>query len=247
MDFLNKSLAQLNELFRSMTPGARVTAGLLLAVVVVSVGYLFRESASGPDAYLFGGEPLSDGQLTRVEAAIAQAGLSGSQREGNRIRVPAGQQAKYLAAVADRDALPPNFNTILETALGKGGPWESNAQARERLKIARQATLSEIIRAMPWVENAVVLYDEHESHGMRQVGSTKEVSASVSVKPIVGESLTPMRAKSIQKLVASAVSMKSSEVSVTNLGEGGAYGSDGEITADIFEEGSLMQTKVAFE
>jgi flagellar M-ring protein FliF len=247
MDFLNKSLAQLNELFRSMTPGARVTAGLLLAIVVVSVGYLFREGASGPDAYLFGGEPLSDGQLTRVEAAIAQAGLSGSQREGNRIRVPAGQQAKYLAAVADRDALPPNFNTILETALGKGGPWESNAQARERLKIARQQTLSEIVRAMPWVENAVVLYDEHESHGMRQVGSTKEVSASVSVKPVVGESLTPMRAKSIQKLVASAVSMKSSEVSVTNLGEGGAYGADGDITADIFEEGSLMQTKVAFE
>src|ERR1700742_402891 len=169
MDFLNKSLAQLNDLFRSMTPGARVTAGLLLAVVVVSMGYLFRESASGPDAYLFGGAALSDGQLTRVEAAIAQAGLSGSQREGNRIRVPAGQQAKYLAAVADRDALPPNFNTILETALGKGGPWESNAQARERLKIARQQTLSEIVRAMPWVESAAVLYDEHESHGMREV------------------------------------------------------------------------------
>ena len=139
MDFLNKSFAQVSELFRSMTPGARLTAGLLLAVVVVSVGYLFREGAAGPDAYLFGGEPLSDGQLTRVEAAIAQAGLSGSQREGNRIRVPAGQSAKYLAAVADRDALPPNFNTILETALGKGGPWESNAQAKERLKIARQA------------------------------------------------------------------------------------------------------------
>jgi flagellar M-ring protein FliF len=247
MDFLNKSLAQLNELFRSMTPGARVTAGLLLAVVVVSVGYLFRESSSGPDAYLFGGAALSDGQLNRAEAAIAQAGLSGSQREGNRIRVPAGQQAKYLAAVADRDALPPNFNTILETALGKGGPWESNAQARERLKIARQQTLSEIVRAMPWVESAVVLYDEHESHGMRVVTGTKEVSASVSVKPIVGESLTPMRAKSIQKLVASAVSMKISDVSVTNLGEGGAYGSDSEISPDIFEEGSLMQTKVAFE
>ncbi|HEX4415902.1 MAG TPA: hypothetical protein VH107_19885, partial [Lacipirellulaceae bacterium] len=247
MDFLNKSLAQLNELFRSMTPGARVTAGLLLAMVVVSMGYLFRESTSGPDAYLFGGAPLSDGQLTRVEAAIAQAGLPGSQREGNRIRVPAGQQAKYLAAVADRDALPPNFNTILETAIGKGGPWESNAQARERLKIGRQQTLSEIIRAMPWVESAVVLYDEHELHGMREVGSTKQASASVSVKPTVSESLTPMRAKNIQKLVSSAVGMKLSDVSVINLGEGGAYGSDNEITADIFEEGSLMQTKVAFE
>ena len=77
MDFLNKSIAQVSELFRSMTPGARVTSGLLLAVVIVSVGYLFRQGTSGPDAFLFGGEPLPDGQLIRVEAAIAQAGLSG--------------------------------------------------------------------------------------------------------------------------------------------------------------------------
>ena len=86
MDFLNKSMAQVSELFRSMTPGARITAGLLLAVVVVSMGYLFRQGTSGPDAFLFGGEPLSEGQLMRVEAAIAQAGLSGCVREGNRIR-----------------------------------------------------------------------------------------------------------------------------------------------------------------
>ena len=99
MDFLNKSLAQVSELFRSMTPGARLTAGLLLAVVVVSMGYLFRQSAAGPDAFLFGGEALSDGQLNRVEAAIAEAGLSDFAREGNRIRVPAGQKAKDRKSV----------------------------------------------------------------------------------------------------------------------------------------------------
>jgi flagellar M-ring protein FliF len=247
MDFLNKSMAQLSELFRSMTPGARLTAGLLLAVVVVSMGYLFRESASGPDAFLFGGEPLSDGQLTRVEAAIAQAGLNGFVREGNRIRVPAGQQAAYLGAVADAGALPPNFNTILENALDKGGPWESSAAKRERLKVAKEQTLSEILRDMNWVENAVVLYDEHEVRGLRDLSAVKQMSASVSIKPIVGETLTMPRAKNIQKLVASAVNMQPADVNVTNLGEGGAYGSDGEITPDIFPDGSLMQTKVAFE
>lgn len=192
MDFLNKSLAQVSELFRSMTPGARLTAGLLLAVVAISMGYLFQHSASGPDAYLFGGEPLPDGQLTRVEAAIAKAGLSDYQREGNRIRVPSGQQAKYLAAVADAGALPPNFNTILENAIDKGGPWESGEATRQRLKIAKQQTLSEIVRAMYWVENAIVLYDEHDSRGLRDLSSTKQITASVSVKPIVGETLTAL-------------------------------------------------------
>ena len=121
---------------------------------------------------------------------MRKAGLSGCQREGNRIRVPAGQQAAYLAAVADGGALPPNFNTILENALGKGGPWESREATRERLKIARQQTLSEIVRAMYWVENAVVLYDEHESRGLRELSPRSKLRASVSVKPIVGETLT---------------------------------------------------------
>src|SRR6478735_9309582 len=207
MDFLNKSIAQLSDLLRSMTPGARITAGLLLAVVVVSMGYLFQHGASGPDAYLFGGEPLPDRELTRVEAAIAKAGLSDYQREGNRIRVPSGQQAKYLAAVADADALPPNFNTIQENALNKSGPWESGEATRQRLKIARQQTLSEIVRAMYWVENAVVLYDEHETRGLRDLGAVKQATASVSVRPRLGESLTPQRAKNIQKLVAHSVNM----------------------------------------
>lgn len=246
MDFLNKSINQVSELFRSMTPGARVTAGLLLAVVVVSMGYLFQRGASGPDAYLFGGEPLSDGHLTRVEAAIAKAGLSDYQREGNRIRVPAGQQAKYLAAVADEGALPPNFNTILENALDKGGPWESREATRERLKVARQQTLSEIVRAMHWVESAIVLYDEHESRGLGKLETTKQITASVSVKPIVGETLTPYRAKNIQKLVAHAVNMKATDVAVTNLGEGGLAGGEGEINWEIFDD-ELLKTKVAFE
>src|SRR6478735_1778629 len=207
MDFLNKAIAQLSELFRSMTPGARITAGLLLAVVVISVGYLFQHSATGPDTYLFGGEPISNGQLDRVEAAIAKAGLSDFQREGFRIRVPSGQQAKYMAAVADAGALPPNFNTIMENAINGGSPWESREQMRERVKVGKQQTLSEIVRGMYWVENAVVLYDEHETRGLRDLGAVKQATASVSVRPRLGESLTPQRAKNIQKLVAHSVNM----------------------------------------
>jgi flagellar M-ring protein FliF len=245
MDFLNKSIAQVSELFRSMTPGARVTAGLLLAVVVVSVGYLFRQGTVGPDAYLFGGEALSDGQLNRIEVALGEANLAGAVREGNRIRVPAGQQAAYLAAVADGDAMPQNFNTILEVAIGKGSPWESAADKRERLKIAKQQTLSEIIRQMSWVEDAVVLYDEQDSRELGRLNSTKHMTASVNVQPAVGESLDARRSKMLQKLVASAVNMKSEDVNVTSLGDGGVYGGD-DVSPEVFEN-EYYQTKVAFE
>ena len=174
MDFLNKAIAQLSELFRSMTPGARITAGL-------AAGRCGRQRWLSVSAQrerartriCLAASRFPSGQLDRIEAAIAKAGLSDFQREGFRIRVPSGQQAKYLAAVADAGALPPNFNTILENALDKGGPWESREATRERLKIARQQTLSEIVRAMPWVENAIVLYDEHESRGRPRVRNDK--------------------------------------------------------------------------
>jgi flagellar M-ring protein FliF len=243
MDFLNKSLAQLGELFRTMTPGARITAGLLLAVVVVSLGYLVRQGTAGPDAYLFGGQALSDGELNRIELALGPAGVIGV-REGNRIRVPASQQTKALAAIADADALPKNFNSILEDALGKSGPWESSATTRERLKIARQQTLTEIIRAMPWVEEAMVLYDEQPPQGLSRA---KLVTGSVSVRPAVGEALDYRRAKMLQKLVAHAVvGMKPEDVAVTNLGDGGTVSPGSGTTFDAFED-EYYQTKIAFE
>ena len=243
MDFLNKSVAQVAELFRTMTPGARITAGLLFAVVVISLGYLFQHGTAGPDAFLFGGEPLADGELNRIEGAIAQAGLSGHVREGNRIRVPGGQQAAYMAAVADAGALPPNFNTLLENALNDGGPWETREATRERLKIAKQQTLREIIRAMHWVEDAMVLYDEQQPRGL---SGQKLVTGSVSVRPMLGEALDARRAKVLQKLVAHAVvGLKSEDVAVTNLGDG-TIGYDREISPENFDD-EYQQTRVAFE
>ena len=40
MDFLNQALVQVRDLFRSMTPAARITSALLLAVVAVVGGWL---------------------------------------------------------------------------------------------------------------------------------------------------------------------------------------------------------------
>lgn len=247
MDFLNQAIAQVSELFRSMTPGARITSGLLLAVVVISFGYLFQHASAGPDAYLFGGEALPDGQLTQIEAAIAQANLSGYVREGNRIRVPAGQQAAYLGAVADAGALPPNFNTVLEKALDNGGPWESREATRERLKIAKQQALSEIIRAMPWVNEAAVLFGDQQTRGANSLSVNTQVTASVNVRPILGESLDPRRSRNIQKLVASAVGMPTENVTVINLGDGDGSASDDAVDPEIFEKSDYFRTKIAFE
>ena len=77
METLNRSFAQVRDLFLSMTPAARITAGLLFIVVVISFGYLFQQSTAGPDAYLFGGERLSRSQLDRIDSGTGvTSGLS---------------------------------------------------------------------------------------------------------------------------------------------------------------------------
>ena len=83
MDFLNKAFAQVADLFRSMTPGARLTAGLLLIVVVVSLGYLFTHDMSGPSADLMHGVPIPPGQMSAMEAAFGKAKLTGYKIDGD--------------------------------------------------------------------------------------------------------------------------------------------------------------------
>ncbi len=238
MNFLNTATTQLRDLLQSMTPGAHILAWLLLAVVFVSLGFLLQQRAAVPDVYLFGGEHLPASQLDRIEAAIAKRGLSGQQREGNRIRVPAGKKHEYLAAVAEEGALPRNFHDLMGNSLKEGGIWESRDRTRQRLQIAKTETLSEIVRAMNWVEDAIVLYDEQPASGWNR---PKQVTSSVNVQPLPGESLTYQRKKAIQRLVAhSVIGLKPEEVAVTSLGDDSSYAASG-ISPEAFDDVYLRE------
>jgi hypothetical protein len=63
MDFLNKAMAQAGELFRSLTPGARIVAALLLGVIVVSLLYLFQYRTTSADEFLLGGRVFSQAEI----------------------------------------------------------------------------------------------------------------------------------------------------------------------------------------
>ncbi len=241
MDFLNQAFAQIRDLFLSMTPAARVTSALLVGVIGVSLGFLVQQNGAGPDDYLFNGESLRPADADRVEAAIAQAGLNGWQRDGNRIKVPRNQMAEYLGAVADKGALPPNHDSIINEALDLG-PFVDDKTRRERLKAAREQQLSLIIRSMDGIEEAKVIYDVIEARGLAREG---KASATVSVRPRLGEPLDPQRSKLIRKAVAGAIAnLRIEDVVVINLGDGTTIGED--ISPESFDS-PYFQHRVAFE
>ncbi|OHB84488.1 MAG: hypothetical protein A2V98_19045 [Planctomycetes bacterium RBG_16_64_12] len=219
MDFLNKSLAQLKDLFLSMTPGARITAGLLLAVVVISLGYLFTHEIAGPELYLLSGEAFSNSELNNMEQAFGQEGLGSYEIVGGKIRVPRSERLEYLAALGKHNAMPEAFGDILTRALEAGGSFMSPSEREAYLKNAREVQLSRIISSMKGkIEAATVMYDTETKPGLRR---EKVYSASVVVKPVGAQPLDPGLASSIRLLVVGAIAgLKPQDVAVTDRNTG---------------------------
>lgn len=231
MDFLNQTTAQVRELFASMTPGARVTAGLLLAVVVVSVGFLFKQVAVGPDEYLFGGESIDRSRLPRMEAAMSAAGVR-YEANGTKIRVSRSEKNKAIAAIAAAGELPPEFHKLMDDAINGGSLFDFRDTKLQRMRAAREAQASIILGYYPWVEKATVMYNERQENGLH---ASRHATAAVSILPAVGESLTPQRVRAVKDFVSKACDVASENIAITNHGNELLAGGDGGVSADDFD------------
>lgn len=241
MDFLNKAFAQLSELFRGMSPGARLTSGLLLAMVVVSGGFLANHQVTGGDAYLLEGQNFSTAELQAIQSAFGQAGLNNYDIEGGRVRVPRSQRAKYLAALVDANAMPAHFGSHFDAAVSKPSPFTSKAQQEAMIKNAVQKDLAAVISQMKGIETASVLYDAQKKGGLRLETTT---TASVSVKPIGDSALPADQVPKIRALVAGAIAnLAPEQVTVVDL-NGRSYPATGSKDVhDVFDDPYAQRVK----
>jgi flagellar M-ring protein FliF len=216
MDLLNRAYAQLYDLFRSMTPGSRLTAGLLLAVVGISVGYLFMHPAAQPQVDLMNGAPIQASQLRTIEAALGKANLKTYEVRGTKIFVPRGEEAAYMAALTDAKALPQNLGWAQREAVNETSFFDVGSQRdRNRQKIAVQDALSTAIRNKPGIEDAAVIYDEDTKPGF---GHEKQMTALVSVRPAGNLPLDERQVSDIRQIVvAGKAGMKPENVTVADL------------------------------
>jgi flagellar M-ring protein FliF len=221
MDFLNQAYAQLADLFRSMTPAARITAGLLLAVVVISLVYLVGFRTSGSDEYLLGGQAFSERELARMEGAFSKAKLARWERRDNRMRVPRGQKAAYMAALWEGDALPADFNSYFSKLSENESPFVNRQQREMNFKVAKQRELAHILENLQGVEAATVQYDEVDKGGFPR---RTERTAIVAVRPKGGGELSQEQVRSIRNFMAAAIAgLQRSNVTVMDLNTGMAH------------------------
>jgi flagellar M-ring protein FliF len=159
MDAINQAIAQLTELFRNMSAGSRLTAGLLLVVAVVSIGYLFNYQVTGGDDFLFNGASIRSEDLNKMELAFGKAQLNAYTIVGSRIKVPHSVRSQYMGALADAGALPKGIlSEVIEST--NSSPIDTPSQRAERLKVGLERELSTIVGSMQGMESASVFLSE---------------------------------------------------------------------------------------
>jgi flagellar M-ring protein FliF len=230
MEFLNRAVAQLTDLFRSMTPGARIATALLLALVPISLAYLFTYRNSSADDYLLNGASLDPADMEVMQEAFGKANLSNFQVEGSKIRIPQGQKAVYLAALAANNALPVHFGEYFQKAMENVNPFISSKQREEMMLAAKQRELGLIIRNMRGIQDASVIYEPGLSPGFGQPATP---TAQVSVKPKGSEQIGDDEAHAIRTLISRSIAnLKAQDVAVIDLSSGTEIGhSDSESSA----------------
>jgi flagellar M-ring protein FliF len=243
MDFLNKAYAQIADLFRSMTPGARITAGLLLVVVVVSLGYLFNGQMSGPTTDLMHGEPIPASEIPKMLGAFDKANLKGAKVEGSQIYVPHGQETAYMGALVANDALPANFGSVMQKAIESSNPFMSSEERKNRMMVAKAGLLGMIITKMPGMETGNVIFDVDTTTGLNR---SKLLTATATAKLQGSAQLDEAMVFSIRQAVKGAIAgMKPEDVTVIDLNGGAWSGSaeQGGAGADEFTSRKRMHEK----
>jgi flagellar M-ring protein FliF len=211
VDFLNRTIAQISELFRALSPAARITTALLLVAIVLSIALLFNHQFAGGDRYLFGGEPVAFTEINAMTAAFGKAGLKDFELEGNRIRVPHGKYADYMAALADAGVLPRNFLDPMKKSLEGNSIIVDRKTREEKIKVAQQEQLAEIVSRMRGIEWATVMYNVENQISL---DAKRTVTASVTVKPVGSQTLTDDQVQKIRLAVGPPIGATPESVSV---------------------------------
>ena len=145
--------------------GLASDGGLLAAVVLLSVGYLFTHQGSSPEVDLMHGVPVAAGSTAGHGGGLRQGEPEGvrdprhvdfrAARPGGRLHGGVGRRQGPAAEFRRRPTPRPSTATRVRV----------RPPARTTHRIATQDTLAQTICTMPGIERAYVLYDVDSKPG----------------------------------------------------------------------------------
>jgi flagellar M-ring protein FliF len=222
MDVLPRITRQLFELFRAMSPVQRAT--FVMVPVLMVGGFIWLLAANRPSDLqpVSFGKAFATDELTAVEKALNQAGLTEYRRSGRQILAPAGKLDRYNAALVEFDAVPSDLGSQILKQFESLGPFSTDKHRQEMKDALLLQELRRMIKAVPDIEDAWVTI---ANSGRRVTfGQKPRVTANVTVKPRAGRELTPRLVGSFRQAVASMVpDLLPADVTVFDVVRGQAF------------------------
>ncbi|GEM_PF-1560787 len=242
MNFLNKSYYSLVELFKSMTPAARVTSGIMLIAIIASMFYLFQFQLSAGTVFIYGGQEFSQGEIGQMETAFAKSALNDYTVVGNRVKIPLSSRDLYTKALAENDAVP---NSIIsrEDSVVSSNPFMSQAAQSQAEKQQKTNKIRSMIMASPKINNASVEYDEVlEGAPFREMRRT----CAIGIHPVGSYQLIRDDFVSIQRIAKNALAgIKDSDITIVDHNSGNSH--TGDSIAAGANESLLIREKKRYE
>lgn len=247
MEWIRKSLAQIQAQMSEMSVSMKMLIGVLCAVILAAL--LLVSAYSGTAAT----SPLLDQPSTAEQRAVITSYLDGRgikyTIKGDSIWVPTSRRYEIMAGLQIGNLLPEDAGNGFSSLVEKQSWWQSNEQNRQLYMIALQNELGSNIRKMRGISGAKVIISRPESRGFD--ATFKRPTASVNVMMSVGK-VDQKLADAIAGMVAGSVAeMKAEDVAVIDAAAGTQFRKRGEadiVATDYLElvqaQEAMYRTKV---
>ncbi|MHB0955777.1 MAG: hypothetical protein ACYC0X_05290 [Pirellulaceae bacterium] len=223
MDFLSKAYSQLADLFKSMTPGSRITAGMLLIMIIVSLTYLFVFQINTANEYLFGSREFSESELDAMQSAFGTAGLNNFQVVGKRVRVPRGRLVEYLQALSKNNFAPQNYDSAIDEAIASSNSLLDSRPLQDfKFMQANQKKFGQVLSDYTGIDTATVQFQEVRKGGFPPQVERK---ATVAARATRGE-LSPGLVQAIRTATSGWFGIRPDDVTIIDLNGNVTFGGD---------------------
>jgi flagellar M-ring protein FliF len=216
MDALRQIIAQFSQ-FYGKSASERFTLLVVPLLVVGGLIWLMQNQPGSAEEAVLSGKTFSAEDLREAEDALRQAGLTQFKTAGQKIMAPKKELDRYNGVLITLPSLSAQFGEEFARVHSDGNPFESDKARQERIEFAKARELAKMIRAIPEVEDAGVVWQRSKQSAFNGGG---KVTATVGVKSRAGRDLSRELLQSLRLSVAGAFGMSPENVTVIDLRKG---------------------------
>jgi len=232
-NFAKQNYAKLKDLYLSMTFGNRVVAALLMATLLLSLGYLIVGSIKPADprtrtVMMYDGYQFSSNEKRAADHAFSSRRLGDHNWIGDKLQVPTTQRHAYAAALAEERVIETAGMARRMTAESIS-PWQSARAMDTKMLTAKEQDCVAAIKMITGIANAEVVTNRRPAWERNVWARTQIMSVGVFVEAIENRPLSADTIGAIGNIVAPIFGITDmNEIRIVDTRHQRAYDGSGE-------------------